>query len=340
MPERRCTTEKQGDLFNGLSRSFKYFGGVAKTTVFDNAKAQVTKAHRYDADLNAEFSYFCDVYDTAPIAARPKNPKDKNVIENALGVFWRWARPKLKKKSFFSLQELNQELLVLAKDFNNRVQKKYGVSRYEKYISSEKKKLTPLPETTYFYGEWRKHKVHADCHIQYKYNFYSVPHECRTKELDVRISGGMIEIYDGLQRVAIHQVLSNYSRGRYVTYDTHLPESHRALLEQTPQWVIKQSEEIGKNTNKVITRLIQESRHPLMFLRRCQGILRLKKRYGSESLEKACDFFKDISLSDIRITNIEKVIAADANQIRSVKKVKRNKNENLRGQSKWAETFH
>ncbi len=333
-------SEKQEDLFNAMARSFEYFGGVPEITVFDNAKAQVTKADRYDPDLNPEFAYFCDVYNTAPIATRSKKPKDKNLIENALGVFWRWVQPKLRKKSFYSLHELNQALIELANVFNNKVQKKYGISRYNKFNSIEKCKLKALPKNPYFHGHWRKHKAHPDCHIQYGYNFYSIPFECRHKELDVRVSGGLIEVFDGLNRIAIHQVLSSCSRGRYITCNAHLPPAHKAILEQTPQWAIEESEKIGPNTNKVISRLINESRHPLMFLRRCQGILRLKKRYTKEGLETACQFFKDISLSDIKLSNIERVIVANAEQISSNKKIKRKKNENLRGQSQWAQTFH
>ena len=89
---RATETEKQVDFLPALARGYEYFGGVSHTTAVDNAKPQVIRAHRYDPDLNPEFSHFCEYYDTAPLAMRPYKPKDKNLIENALGVFWRWAR--------------------------------------------------------------------------------------------------------------------------------------------------------------------------------------------------------------------------------------------------------
>ena len=59
-------SEKQADVFNSIASGFKYFGGVTSTIVFDNAKAQVTRADNYDPDINSEFSLFCDSYDIAP----------------------------------------------------------------------------------------------------------------------------------------------------------------------------------------------------------------------------------------------------------------------------------
>jgi len=85
-------TERQEDLFSGISDAFSYFGGVPLTTAVDNAKATVHRPHRYDPDLNKEFAHFCEHFGTAPLAMRPGKPKDKNLIENSLGVFWRWAR--------------------------------------------------------------------------------------------------------------------------------------------------------------------------------------------------------------------------------------------------------
>ena len=80
-------TEKQVDMLGALAQSFAFFGGVAHTTAVDNAKAQVTRAHRYDADINPEFFRFAEHFGTAPLAMRPRKPKDKNLIENALGCF-------------------------------------------------------------------------------------------------------------------------------------------------------------------------------------------------------------------------------------------------------------
>ncbi len=335
---RATLTEKTEDVFTSISKGFEKFGGTTDTIVFDNAKVQVTRADKFDPDLNSEFSLFCDHYNLAPLAARPQSPKDKSLIENALGVFWRWAWPQIRRMTFSSPSSINQELVRLLEIFNNRVQKKYGLSRTERFRTFEKEKLKALPARAYESGFWKKAKVHPDCHIQFQHNFYSVPFRHRAQELNIRVSGQTLEVFSGVERVAIHKS-SPDKRGAYITNREHLPEAHQAILEQTPQQLLKEALSLGESTHRVAQRLIEDSRHPLMYLRRVQGILRLKKRYSAQALEEAAVFFLNASLQDIKVRNIEQVIAAQSRVVKA-KKVNRKENENLRGQMHWAETFH
>ena len=332
-------TEKQVDVFNSLSRGFEKFGGVTETLVFDNAKAQVTQADRYDPQLNPEFIRFCDSYDIAPIATRPRSPKDKSLVESILGVFWRWVRPQLVKQTYFSLGELNAALESFTDTFNLRVQKKYGSSRKERFESYEKAKLKSLPAFPYSFCTWKQVKVHPDCHVQVNYNFFSVPFKYRSHELQVRIGRSYLEFYSGLDRVALHKS-PPHTKGRYFTHKEHLPEAHKSILEATPQKVLTDGGAAGPHTGKVIQRLIEESRHPLMYLRRAQGIIRLQKRYSIQSLEQACAFFTDGPLQEMTIRNIERVINAKYKKDEEQETIIRKPNENLRGQAHWAETYH
>lgn len=181
----------------------------------------------------SEFFNFCELYVTAPVAARPRSPKDKNLIENVLGVFWRWARLRFKRKTFYSLGELNAFLRELLDIFNDRIQRKYGQSRRQKF-TAEQTKLLPLPSGEYRVGIWKKHRLHPDCHIQVGYNFYSAPYQYRSEDLDVRVTSQTIEIFHHLERLVVHIAFPNKdikggSRGGYRTNDTHLPPSHLAL---------------------------------------------------------------------------------------------------------------
>jgi hypothetical protein len=335
---RATETEKQIDFLPALAKSYEYFGGVSHTTAVDNAKPQVVRAHRYDPDLNPEFAHFCEHYDTAPLAMRPGKPKDKNVIENALGVFWRWARRRVRARTFFSLGELNAFLLDLVDDFNNRVQRKYGISRRQKFENGEREKLLKLPTGTYTPGSWKKAKLHPDCHIQVGHNFYSAPYNLRGRELEVRITPQFIEVFHNLERVAMHMKASSNSMGRYLTKDSHLPPAHIALKEANVKSIIEDGDLVGSATGHVIRTLIEQACHPLMYLRRAQGILRLKKRYSEGVLDKACAVVVSIGIEFPKLKDIEdivknsKTLAAYENVVPIIN---RGKNENLRGQSSW-----
>ncbi len=69
---------------------FEYFGGVSEVLVPDNLRAGVTKAHRYDPDINANYQHFAEHYGVAIVPARKVSPKDKAKAES--GVFRRGSK--------------------------------------------------------------------------------------------------------------------------------------------------------------------------------------------------------------------------------------------------------
>lgn len=332
-----CVTEKQADWFAGTQNAFRYFGGVAETLVCDNAAALVSKANRYDPECNPEFLKFCEHYDTVPQPARPSSPKDKNLIEVSLGVFWRWVRPKIKRECFYSLGELNVFIREKVIEFNARVRRKTGISRSEAFENGEKEKLLSLPDTGFEFGEWKKVKVHPDCHVQYQYNFYSVPHKFVGQELDVRASRSFIEIFSNLERLAIHKKSTGQIRGKYVTDINHLPAAHQAMREDAVQGVLKNAELTGPATLKLINRFLFETRHPLLYLRRCQGIVRLRKSHSSRELENACVTLAEIGVKFPRLSEVEGIIknAALHSKQKNAAIPERKPNSNLRGLNYW-----
>lgn len=325
--------EKQGSWLSGVRRGFEYFGGVTASLIVDNAKAAVTRADWFDPDLNQEFFNFCTHYGTALIAARPKRPKDKNLIEVHLGVFWRWVRRRLRNRQFFSLGELNRYLSEAASEFNKKYQKKYGSSRLERFSANEKQTLKPLPTRSYEFGEWKKAKLHDDCHIQHKYNYYSAPYQHRGKELDVRVTALHVEIFYQQERIALHSRRPDSHRGNYCTDKSHLPPRLQAMEEFTIARQIHEAEKIGPMTSKIITTLLTEVSHPHMFLRRTMGILRLKSRYGASRLERACEILHQHGAIKPRVKEVERMLKSPSLECRPVAlPIVRKPNPHLRGQ--------
>jgi transposase len=331
-------SQKKADFLTSIQQAFTYFGGVTPLITGDNLKSAVTRAHRYDPDLNPDFAAFCGHFGTAPLPARPKKPKDKNLIEGALGIFWRWIRPKLKHRRFYSLADLNAFVLEMLEKFNNRVQRKYGLSRRQKFESAEKSLLNPIPEKPYEICDWSTAKLHWDCFAQIGKNFYSGPYALRGKELSVRITTAHVELYYNLERVALHRRLPGNQQGRHVRNDDHLPPAHKALLEMVPQKCLSDAVAIGPETGKLIEQLITKAEHPLRHLRRCLGILRLKSQYSADALEQACRTANSLPEAFPRLKTIEGVIKAQvlrSTNVVEIPTVKRGSNPNLRGQNHW-----
>jgi len=89
-------------------------------------------------------------------------------------------------------------------------------------------------------------------------------------------------------------------RGGYTTVAEHMPAAHRAHLEWTPTRLIEWGNRVGMATGAVITRLLQERRHPQHGYRACLGMLSLAKRFGNDRLEAACERALKIGAFQVR----------------------------------------
>lgn len=328
-------SQQQLEWFRGVEGAFRYFGGVTETVVSDNAKPLVGRANRYDPDINPEYWKFSEAMGFAPLPARPRSPRDKGTMEGALNLFWRWLRPRLSERRFYSKSAVNDFLRESLDTFNQRQQKKYGASRRQRFESGEREKLRALPEHRFEAGEWRKAKLHPDCHFQARKNFYSAPHRLRGEDIDVRVSQSFIEVFHRLERVAIHRKVAENQQGRFCTDTSHLPEKHLAHLEFTPKRAVEEASRVGPETEKLVLRLLNQSRHPLLFLRRVQGILRLRARYGPERLEFAALTLERFGVHFPRLAEVEGIAQAEPT-VPKAKTVFRNPNPNLRGQMSWS----
>jgi transposase len=70
-------TQSLPDWLGSHVRAFEYFGGCPEIVVPDNLKSGVSRACRYDPDLNASYQQWAAHYQVAVVPARPYKPKDK-----------------------------------------------------------------------------------------------------------------------------------------------------------------------------------------------------------------------------------------------------------------------
>jgi transposase len=213
-------------------RMFEFFGGVPEIIVPDNTKTAVTKADRYEPDLNPSFSEMAAHYGVAIIPARVRRPRDKAVVEVSVQIAQRWIVAALRKRTFHSLAEINEAVWELLDKINNRPFKAIDATRQELFDKLDKPALAPLPPTRYVYGEWKKATINIDYHITVDKHHYSVHYHFARKKVDVRVTALTVEVFGNNKRIASH--LRSYEVGGYTTLDEHMPESHKRYLEWTP----------------------------------------------------------------------------------------------------------
>ena len=96
-------TQGLADWIGSHIRAFEFFGGVPEIVVPDNLKSGVTKACRYEPDLNLTYEEMAQHYGVAVVPARPRKPRDKAKVEAGVLLVERWILAALRKRTFFSL---------------------------------------------------------------------------------------------------------------------------------------------------------------------------------------------------------------------------------------------
>jgi transposase len=134
-------SQKKEDLITACVNTLHYAGGVPRAMVPDNLKSAVTKAHRYEPDINPEYMDFARHYDTTILPARPYKPKDKALVEGAVKLVYQRIFAPLRDRVFYSLAELNAAIREALERFNDRPMKGYGKSRRELFETVEKPAL-------------------------------------------------------------------------------------------------------------------------------------------------------------------------------------------------------
>lgn len=292
------------DWIGSHQRCFNFFGGLPELVVPDNLRSGVTKAHRYEPDLNPTYLEMATYYGVAIVPARVRKPKDKAKAEVGVQIVERWILASLRNHSFFSLTDLNQTIQQLLLKLNQRPFRKLPGSRGELFQSLDKPALKALPMTAYVYAEWKVVRVHIDYHVDIDGHYYSVPYRLIKQQLDARITDNTIEVFNKGDRVASH--LRSWLKGHHTTLNAHRPKAHQHYGDWSPERFMSWAEKIGPITRQVITVVLQERRHPEQGYRSCLGILRLAKTYTDGRLEAACK--RALLLGTCRYKSIESIL--------------------------------
>jgi transposase len=281
-------SQKQPVLMTSIERAFHFFGGVTPYVTVDNLRAGVSKSHLYDPVINPGFVEFANHWKFAVLPARPYKPRDKAANESGIGVIQRSFFVEVRHRKFYSLAELNAVFRIYLERLNQEPMKDHGdVSRRDRF-ESEKNLLVPVASSGYEVCEWRISKVHADCHIQIEKKFYSVPFIFVGREVKVRLTTKLIEVFsEEREALATHARLSG--KERVSTQEGHYPDKKVGIARFEVKNAKAQSERLGPKTQAVVS-LLLDHEYPLKYLRRVQGILRLAQsgQVSTGALEYAC----------------------------------------------------
>jgi len=279
-------SQKQREWIMAHVRMFEYSECAPHVLVPDNLKSGVSRACRYEPDINPTYQELARHYGCSVIPARPYKPKDKAKVEVGVLIAKRWILASLRNKVFYSLSALNEAIRVLLDKLNTRRMQKIESSRKDLFEHLDKPAALPLPDTRYEYTRWQKARVNIDYHIEVDGHYYSVPYQLVRETVDVRITDSIIEVLCKGMRHASH--MRSFIKHRHTTNPEHMPTAHRKHMEWTPTRIMQWAGKMGTHTQDVVHNILESRKYPEQSYRSCLGILRLAAHYSHPRLENAC----------------------------------------------------
>lgn len=261
--------------------AFEWFGGVVRRVIIDNAKCAITRACTRDPEVQRAYAECAEGYGFKIDACPPRQPQKKGRVESGIkyikGNF-------LPLRSFRNLTDANRQLQAwILEEAGNRTHGSTHVKPLSRF-ATEKPLLQPLPVQPPEIAVWAKVKVHRDAHVQFEKALYSVPFRLMGQTLWLKATAVTVRIYRDHDLVAVHPRLTR--PGARATADDHMPPEALAWKMRDPQWCLTHSSQIGAACHTLVRQLFAD--RVLDNLRAAQGVVGLKKKYGTIRLEAAC----------------------------------------------------
>ncbi len=319
-------------------QAFNFYGGVPNILVPDNLKAAVISHKKGVVRLNDSYKDMGNHYGVAIEPARPYKPQDKSKVELGVKAIQRWILMKLRHHTFFSVDELNQQINLLIDGYNNKIVRRLGKSRTELFKTLDKPMLHPLRANQYIFKEFKRATVGIDYHIELEGSGYSVPYIHLGKKVDVTYSSTSVLISLDGEMIAHHPRLSQKYHDS--TLLEHMPTDHQYQYEKwNPRRILNWANSIGANTTALMESIMQNRSHPTRGYKSCMAILSFSKTYGNDALEAVSAVA--IEMNRHKVASIESMLKTKSYLLHNQHQVANNSyvngHENIRGSEYYSQ---
>ncbi len=236
-------TQALPDWIDTHVRAFEAIGGVPELVVPDNAKTAIVKASFYEPEVNRTYAEMAAHYGTAILPARPRKPRDKAKVEQAVLIVERWP-----------LGRLSPPDLLPSRRRRRRARRTHDPAQLEagpaggsaspaascSKRSTARRSRSPASRREY---QPRVRRVGVDDHVDIDAHYYSVPYRFARAEVEARLTARGVEIFHKGERIAVH--LRASGNRKHTTVSEHMPLSHRRYA----GWTIERIREFATNAD-------------------------------------------------------------------------------------------
>ena len=282
-------SQRKEDFIMGCEQALHFYGGVPQAIVPDNLKSAVTKASKYEAQLNDNFAAFAEHYHTFGFPTRTYKPKDKALVEGAVKIIYTTIFSKIDSKVYHSLDDLNIDILQHLQVHNSSLLTGQKYSRLQQFEELERQTLQPLNPYPFELMSVQLSTVNKYGHVLLSVDkrYYSVPFKLIGKRLKIKYSTRKLSVYDDIEIVAVHDRFSGKGH-KYITIQDHLASQHKYLSEWNPQKFMEMATAIDEVVANYISKILSREMYPEQSYKSCSGVLNLAKRVGKQRLINAC----------------------------------------------------
>lgn len=282
-------SQRKEDFIQATERALRFFGGVPRVLIPDNLKSAVTRADKYEAELNEAFRDLANHYATAVLPTRSYKPQDKAHVERAVSIVYSRVFAPLRDQVFYSLSALNKAIRDHLEAHNHQPFQQREGSRRALFQAQERPLLRPLPAERYELKTYKEVTVMKNGYVQLweDRHYYSVPYRYIGRRVKLIYSASQVSIYSEGERIAYHQ------RGPraygHTTQKEHLCSTNRFVSEWNPEKFLHWAEAVAPVVRDYITRVLDKALYPELAYRSCVGILSQEKKVGRDRLIRAVE---------------------------------------------------
>jgi transposase len=293
-------TQTVNDVCEGLDEAWRFFGGIPRRVVLDNASSMVTVPNAQAPVLQRSFQEYAQARGILVDPARVRRPQDKGRVENAVPyVRERWCDG----ERFLDLRDARPSAARWCDEVAGA--RVHGTTRAiprDVFAAEEKSHLAAPPHERFDVPVWSQARVHPDHHVQVARSLYSVPTAYIGRQLDVRLDSKTVRLYSGAELVKVH---GRVAPGKRSTDPGDYPRTKTAYALRSVDALVAAARAKGHHVGAFAEKLLSGP-IPWSKMRQAQALMRLCDRHGTDRVEAACE--RAIAFDVYDVPRIERML--------------------------------
>lgn len=312
-----CRDQSTESWIDAHNKMFSFFEGVHEVVVPDNLKAAVIKTGVFPS-LNRTYLEMARHFGTVIAPARVRKPQDKSKAEAGVLFVSRWITAPLRRRNFFSLEEINFAIQELLPALNERKFRRLPGTRHSRFLEMDKPALKPLPSKLFECMTWiHEQKVPSDYHLYIEGHAYSVPYQYVGKLVEACFSHSSVQLFHDHQRIAIHK--RSFEVGGRTLDKTHMTKAHQIYSERNLGDYLMWAKLIGVYAiSAVEAQFDGKPEYSYSAAINCDKLKRLCSLHGEARFEAACKraaLLQSLTVKTIRSILTRKIDVLDVPEI-------------------------